>query len=162
VSGEWTSLVSWHRKAPGWYASVVTSAEALAEIAKLPVFESNELYPVTDFRGPKRPQLHVLVRPDGTRFVVDTQGYGYARYIAQLPPVTVTVTVDAGDQTALRQALASVRQRRTRLVVTVTHAVDDQTDWEEYLRELLVDAQARALRDGMDPEALAQFHIQAE
>lgn len=77
-------LVRWARKAEAWSeAPMVTNPEALAEAETLPVFEACS--------NPGRkwdeelPQYHIAIRPNGDRFLVNTEGYDYARYIARLP-----------------------------------------------------------------------------
>jgi len=72
---------SWDR----WYNLLIPLASRSVQkiAASLPVFKA-EPTPCDDFRG-ERPQYHVAKTLDGRRFVVDTQGYNYARYIERLP-----------------------------------------------------------------------------
>lgn len=77
------SKIPWARKAEVWAADMITDAAVLAEAAKLPEFRACE-WP-GEFFGDARPQFFVAVCADGARFLIDTQGYDYARYIARLP-----------------------------------------------------------------------------
>lgn len=82
-------LIKWTRKPVFWDALLVTSTEALAEVerAGLPMFEATA-NPMEGW-GPwgisELPQFFIAVRPNGERFLVNTEGYDYARYIAKLP-----------------------------------------------------------------------------
>ena len=89
------SKANWTCKAESWNeAEVITDQAVLAEVqarladGRLPIYHSNEMYPCSYFAGTDaktRPQFFVARRADGRRFLVDTQGYDYARYIAALP-----------------------------------------------------------------------------
>lgn len=76
--------IPWQRKAESWDGPAVTTAEVLMEAAKLPEFPAGG-DPCECFEDGPRPQFFVAVCKNGDRFLVDTQGYDYARYIARLP-----------------------------------------------------------------------------
>lgn len=76
-------LNTWSRKAESWER--VTADEKANHYAKgLPV------YPITDYPcqsfPEERPQYHVERSFGGERFLIDTQGYDYARYAIRLVP----------------------------------------------------------------------------
>jgi len=76
-------LVKWSRKAESWNARPITSPTVIEMANQLQEFPAG-VYPTATFSGP-RPQYHIAVCSNGDRFLVDTQGYDYARYIARLP-----------------------------------------------------------------------------
>jgi hypothetical protein len=85
---------NWTRKAERWEAEVIndpavlTAIKAGLETNRLPVYLSAEAFPCSKFSGTdaeSRPRFFVAKRPNGRSFLVDTQGYDYHRYIAQLP-----------------------------------------------------------------------------
>jgi hypothetical protein len=78
----------WVRKAESWNAPVAPapSAEAQAIIDALPVHRVNTPWPTADLPF-EAPQYFVAVLPDGRRFLVDTEGGNYCRYIIRLPEV---------------------------------------------------------------------------
>jgi hypothetical protein len=77
-------LIPWSRKAEAWHTPRQVEDAAVIELAAgLPEFRAHE-YPTKEFPE-ARPQYHVAVLATGERFLVDTQGYDYARYIARLP-----------------------------------------------------------------------------
>lgn len=75
---------SWDRRYEvGGVRIPTASRNAQKSAASLPEFAAEES-PCATFSG-ERPQYHVARLPDGRRFIVDTQGFDYARYVAQLP-----------------------------------------------------------------------------
>lgn len=80
-------LIPWFRKDSDWLRGYegknVEDPGVLAAVATLPSFPA-ERSPMDRFQGP-RPQFFVAALPDGSRYLVDHQGYDYARYIARLP-----------------------------------------------------------------------------
>ena len=76
--------LKWSRKAWKWdEVNEDSRARAAAVDAKLVVYFA-EVSPCTYFSGP-RPQMHIAETPNGDRFLVDTQGYNYARYAVRIP-----------------------------------------------------------------------------
>lgn len=78
------NTIRWARKASDWAAPTVTSPDVLTEANNLPIFPAMD-NPLDDAAG--RPQFYVAVLIDGRRFLVNTEGYEYARYIAALPNI---------------------------------------------------------------------------
>lgn len=64
----------------------VTSEAALLALRGLPVY-SAEATPMLDIPA-DRPQYFIVERPNGDRFVVNTEGYNYCRYVARIPKET--------------------------------------------------------------------------
>lgn len=62
---------------------VIKSTAALLALPSLPVFPANAS-PMDDLPD-DRPQYFVAERPNGDRFVVNTEGYNYCRYVARVP-----------------------------------------------------------------------------
>jgi hypothetical protein len=76
----------WIRKACSWDAPVakIPALSVRAIIDALPAIPVSTNHPCADFPF-EAPQYFVAIRPDGRRFLVDTEGATYARYIVQLP-----------------------------------------------------------------------------
>jgi hypothetical protein len=81
------SPLPWCRKAETWSEADrnTPSPGALLEalVARLETFPAGP-WPLTRFSGP-RPQIFIAVTPKGDRYLVDHQGYDYARYVMALP-----------------------------------------------------------------------------
>jgi hypothetical protein len=77
----------WVRKAETWNApDLQCSPEVRAMIEALPAIQVRTPWPTADLPF-EAPQYFIAVLPDGRRFLVDTEGYDYARYITRLPEV---------------------------------------------------------------------------
>jgi hypothetical protein len=76
------NLAPWARKAATWDAPLVTDEATLEAITDLLIFPAGE-YPLDDFAG-ERPRYFIARLLDGRRFLVNTEGYNYARYIVAL------------------------------------------------------------------------------
>lgn len=81
-----SGIRGWIRKAASWHAPVaqIPSLAVQAIVDALPAIRVNTPWPCADFPF-TAPQYFVAIRPDGRRFLVDTEGATYARYIVQLP-----------------------------------------------------------------------------
>ncbi len=84
-------ITKWARKADSWIDEsipVITAQHALVTIQQLIVANELLVFPTTreayeDFEGP-RPQFFVAQLENGDRFLVDSQGYNYPRYVARI------------------------------------------------------------------------------
>jgi hypothetical protein len=80
------------RKARTWHATAKVPAipAYMGDVTKLPVLPASKVYadpiralPLTDFSA-DTPERFIMERGHGRRFVIDTAGYSYARYAAEL------------------------------------------------------------------------------
>jgi hypothetical protein len=76
------------RKAASWKDANTLEQPLPAWASGLQVLQADEVYgskswPCADFACATVPQVFILQRPEG-RYLVDTQGCNYARYIARL------------------------------------------------------------------------------
>jgi len=80
----------WERKACSWDAPIARCSHpgGREAIDALPVIRLATPFPTASFpqRSEEYPQYFVALLGDGRRFLVDTEGAQYARYIVQLPP----------------------------------------------------------------------------
>lgn len=78
--------IPYGRKEIDWNSETipeVTSPAALMGLRDLAVY-SAEARPCDDIPA-DRPQYFIAERPNGDRFVVNTEGYNYCRYVARIP-----------------------------------------------------------------------------
>lgn len=77
--------IGWLRKATAWTdaGQPVQDADVIRFSDTLPVYGPTP-YPCADFPFP-RERYHVARFPGGTRYLVNTEGANYARYIVRLP-----------------------------------------------------------------------------
>jgi hypothetical protein len=89
------SAVAFGRKPERWtdeHIPTISNPEALAALKNLPVYSANAS-PNDDL--PKdRPQYFIVERPNRDRFLIDTQGYNYCRYVARIPKELPTSGAD--------------------------------------------------------------------
>lgn len=74
------------RKAEAWHHEqipTIRSRAALEALKSLPVFAATAS-PMDDLPW-DRDRFFIAERPDGSRFLVNTEGYNYSRYIARIP-----------------------------------------------------------------------------
>lgn len=76
--------IPWSRKADAWQGREIENEAVIEAANELPEFPAGAS-PCFDLPA-GRPRIFVAVTKGGSRFLVDTQGYDYARYIALLPP----------------------------------------------------------------------------
>ena len=79
------AVKGWERKAVSWDAPKAKLVDPAAReaIEALPVIRISTIFPCQNF-GIDVPQYFVALRPNGERFLVDTEGATYARYIVRL------------------------------------------------------------------------------
>lgn len=78
--------IPYGRKEVDWNSEsipTITSEAAWLALPGLPTFPA-EARPSDDIPE-DRPQYFIAERPNGDRFVVDTEGYNYCRYVARIP-----------------------------------------------------------------------------
>lgn len=75
--------IPWLRKAESWKEAEGYVAPADLDLTGIPEFPA-EPDPMRTFSMP-RPRFFIAVRPGGDRFLVNTEGYDYGRYVAALP-----------------------------------------------------------------------------
>jgi hypothetical protein len=85
------------RKPESWDEVTPFPAALVAATSKLPVYKEKAVVDMNDIGDDsdvsnqigqyktELPQYHVIQRDNGDKFVVDTQGYQYPRYVAKLP-----------------------------------------------------------------------------
>ena len=85
--------LDWCRK-PGCAEEITTtiskdlfeSREFMAFLRQLPVYELETMYNLLAHDMPKDPQYYIIVARDtNVSYLVDNQGYGYARYVVGFP-----------------------------------------------------------------------------
>lgn len=73
------------RKPEDWTDGYIPEVAGLAltGLSALPVYPA-PVFPCDDLPD-GLPQYFIAERPNGDRFLVDTQGYNYCRYVARIP-----------------------------------------------------------------------------